>query len=216
MGGQNTSISYLRPREKAVRSGVAALSDRELIQIIIGSGSYKHTVARISKRVVGLLKQHGAEINYEQLMRLPGVGTARSLQLVAVFEIASRYPINLKSPPLLTQELIVRQTKSSTDSDRIWAITMDGAKRLISQRTLLLSQGSPSILRDVTNFLIHDNASHLAVVRYSDKLAPSMSDLSIARDIHRISQLIGISSVDYILCNDVQNHSIMKEATYAA
>lgn len=216
MSGQKSTIEYLRPREKAVRNGISALNDRELIQIVVGSGTVKHSVARISKRILTLLSHYGSNISYEQLLALPGLGTARSLQLLALFELASRYPTSLKSPPLTTTELITQQIKSPSPSGRLWVITMDGAKRLISQRTLLVSDGPRAILREATNFMIHDNATHIALVRYLDRLVPSMSDLSIARDIYRISLLLGVSSVDYILYNDTDQHSIIKEATYAS
>lgn len=82
--------SYTRPREKLRDAGVKALTNVELLQVIIGSGSQKVSAARIAKNIGQLLDTDIQKVTYEELTRLPGMGHAKTCQVIAAIELGRR------------------------------------------------------------------------------------------------------------------------------
>ncbi len=81
-----------RPREKLLLRGPAALSDAELLALIIGSGSGKVTAVDLAKR---LIAEHNnlaelSKLSVDEIARNRGLGKARSAEIVAAFEIGRR------------------------------------------------------------------------------------------------------------------------------
>lgn len=85
-----------RPREKLIRKGPKALSDIELIAIIIGKGIPGKDVFQIAKEISKNLKDNFTKVKYETLRNIEGVGSARACQIMASFELARRYLIKLR------------------------------------------------------------------------------------------------------------------------
>jgi len=82
---------HSRPREKLRERGAAALTDDELVAAIIGMGTAGMDVRSMARDVVTLLRNGHAELTLEQLMSIPGMGLAKSGQILAAFELARRY-----------------------------------------------------------------------------------------------------------------------------
>ena len=80
-----------RPREKIARRGVAALSDSELIEAIIGRGTRTRDVRMISQEVCGILRDKREGIRYEDLCAIGGIGRGKASQIIACFEMGRRY-----------------------------------------------------------------------------------------------------------------------------
>lgn len=81
-------VLYQRPREKIRESGAEQLSLAELLQVVLGSGSVRSSVARISRQVAPILQRGSA--SYEKLRIIEGVGDAKACQLLAVQELMKR------------------------------------------------------------------------------------------------------------------------------
>lgn len=210
---------YPRPREKLVQRGISSLSDRELIQLMIGSGTVRHPLSHISKKVLRLLSLYGSTVSYDQLVSIPGLGLARAAHIMAGFELSSRYPGPIRSPLLDSNNALVSLVRPGDPSiQHRWLVTLDGARRLIGQQLISAALTNIMTLRHITERMIADGASHAVVLRSTNKpqLTPDMSDLTLARDVYRVSLLLGLSSTDYLICNDHEHRSIMKEASYAA
>ncbi|MGV9001743.1 MAG: UPF0758 domain-containing protein [Candidatus Saccharimonadaceae bacterium] len=86
-------ILYLRPREKIRDRGVRSLSNSELLQVIIGSGSQGLSAARIAKNIAQFLEQI-ENPSYQELLRIRGLGHAKVCQIMAALELSNR----LKKP----------------------------------------------------------------------------------------------------------------------
>ncbi|HMI05316.1 MAG TPA: UPF0758 domain-containing protein [Pedobacter sp.] len=83
----------LRPREKLMSQGAPALSDAELIALLIGSGSKNETAVALGERI---LKSVGSDLSsltglsVQQLMKFKGIGEAKAISIVAAMEISAR------------------------------------------------------------------------------------------------------------------------------
>lgn len=81
-----------RPREKLELRGAAALTEAELLAILIGSGTKRITAVDLAKT---LIAEYGntaelAKCNFQELSRFKGIGKVRAIKLVAAFEILRR------------------------------------------------------------------------------------------------------------------------------
>lgn len=79
---------YERPREKLRNQGAASLSVVELLQLIISSGSMYVSGAQLAHAIEGLILD--GSVSYESIMRLRGMGDAKTCQILAVIELAKR------------------------------------------------------------------------------------------------------------------------------
>lgn len=214
----NTQIlTYDQPREKLQMKGVSVLTNAELLQVIIGSGNAQASVSRIAKRSLKLLSQYGNEITYAQLLEVAGLGPARVCQIIAAFELASRYPMRSQQLVIDTPDKIqgLCTELRSLKATRLIYITVDGGKRLICKRTIAITDLShpSSLLRKIFTDVSADNAAGLIIgVGKSDRnLQPSMFDLSLARDLKSMAQLFMVTIHDHLIINATDHRSLKRE-----
>lgn len=69
--------------------GVTCLSDKELLQVILGSGTKRHSAAKIAHQTVDLLID--GEATYAAFCDVPGMGSAKACQVLAALELGKRY-----------------------------------------------------------------------------------------------------------------------------
>jgi DNA repair protein RadC len=211
-------IGYDRPREKLQKKGAAALTNAELLQILIGSGTAQASVTRIARKVLKQLVKYGNAISHELLLEVTGLGPARASQIVAAFELASRYPISSKQLTIDTSEkargLLVELTL--VHSSRLVYLTLDGAKRLITKRSVRINDTThPSeLLRGIFSHVVTDQAAGIMIaIGYAEhSLDPSMFELSLARDLNGMAQLFIVTIHDLMLINKTGERSLRGES----
>src|SRR5690348_10534031 len=93
-----------RPREKLKAKGAAALSDFELLEALIGNGNVQADVSTIAKGVLKLVRQQGANVTYEQLVAVTGMGDARVSEILAALELSRRYLLDPDQPVIDSPE----------------------------------------------------------------------------------------------------------------
>jgi DNA repair protein RadC len=211
-------ISYDRPREKLQKKGAAALTNAELLQVLIGSGTAQASVTRIARKVLKQLSRHGSNISHDLLMEVVGLGPARTSQIMAAFELASRYPITNKQLTIDSEEkargLYIELTISA--SLKLVYLTIDGAKRLIAKRSVRITDSThPSeLLRGIFSNVVTDQASGImiGIGRAGHSLDPSMFELTLARDLNGMAQLFNVSIHGLSLVNKTTERSLRGES----
>lgn len=212
------SISYDRPREKLQKKGAAALTNGELLQILIGSGTAQASVTRIARKVLKQLSQYGNAISHTLLLEVTGLGPARASQIVAAFELAGRYPVSSKQLTIDTSEkargLFIELTLAQ--SPRLVYLTLDGARRLIAKRSMRIADSThPSeLLRTIFSQVVTDQAAGIVIAIGSARhtLDPSMFELSLARDLNGMAQLFIVTVHDLLLVNKQSEKSLRGES----
>ena len=79
-----------RPREKLLRKGAAALSDRELLAVLLGKGTPGMDVMTLAGKLARLIDEKGLEVKAEDLTQFEGVGIAKATLILAAIEFARR------------------------------------------------------------------------------------------------------------------------------
>jgi DNA repair protein RadC len=88
-----------RPREKLLRKGAKALSDQELLAILLGKGTPGMDVMALAAKLVRLVDEKGLEVKAEDLLQFAGVGDAKAALILAAIEYARRRALALTRPP---------------------------------------------------------------------------------------------------------------------
>jgi DNA repair protein RadC len=211
-------IAYDRPREKLQKKGVAALSSAELLQILIGSGTVQASVGRIARKVLKQLAKYGNNVSLDLLLEITGLGPARASQIVAAFELASRYPMSNKQLTIDTHEKArgLYIELSLLNTPRLVYLTLDGAKRLIAKRSMKIGDSThPSeLLRGIFSNIVTDQAAGVMIAMGHSRhtLDPSMFELSLARDLNGMAQLFIVTIHDLVLMNKEGERSLRSES----
>src|SRR6266705_2686705 len=102
MQGQKHSIKEWakddRPREKLLSKNPGALSDSELIAILIRTGTREHSAVELAKQVLKLGKnnlQELGKVSVQDLMKIRGIGQAKAISIAAALELGRRRQVTL-------------------------------------------------------------------------------------------------------------------------
>ncbi len=206
-----------RPREKLARKGVASLSDLELLMAIIGSGNAQADVGQISKRVLKLIRTHGADLRYSDLAAITGLGAAKITVILANLELARRYLIESDRPIIDCLDKAAQQCDNIRDKkqEHVVCLTLDGANRLIAKRIITVGTLTASLVhpREIFTDAITDRAASVIVAHNhpSGQLKASTADREVTRRLSEAGNLIGISLIDHLIVTKHGAVSIINE-----
>jgi len=204
-----------RPREKLITKGVSALSDFELLQVLIGSGSKYADVGKIAKNTLKLLQNHGADITRELLQTVVGLGPAKITEILAALELSRRYLIDAEQSIIDSTEKAIVQLADIRNKQQEYFVvmTLDGANRLIAKRTISIGTLTSSLVhpREVFADAITDRAASIIVAHNhpSGNLIASQSDIDITNRLKNAGELLGIKLLDHLIITKMSNVSIV-------
>ena len=198
----------LQPREKMARLGARALSNSELLAIILGTGTRSENVLKIAD---GLLRRYGfeklKELTPDEWATNRGIGRTRACQAKAIFELGRR-----AWAPKHEEEIVVagpreayRQVKdlARARKEHLVALYLDAQNHLLARETV--SVGSLNTTRTHPREIFqpaiacHAMGVILAHNHPSGSLAPSQEDVDFTRAIRRASEILGIGLYDHIV-----------------
>jgi DNA repair protein RadC len=196
-----------RPRERAVRSGVGVLGDRELLAALLGSGNQRAGALELASR---LLARHGirwlASATVAQLMREPGIGLAQATRIAAAFELSRRSQRAPRGQLLDTSDAIAAAIAPVIEHEReevLHLIVLDAKLGFV--RTVEVARGGAAGLgfqpRDVLGPALREGAVRIAIAHNhpSGDPRPSPEDRSSTITLALAGALIGIELVDHII-----------------
>lgn len=202
-----------RPREKLIIKGQGALSNLELLQVIIGSGVSGADVTQISRKILKLLEDQHGKVTLEQLTIIKGVSTATAAKLIAALELTSRFSYTgteISTPEDALPLLADIRTKKQ---EHFVVLTLDGANRLIEKRLISVGTLNVSLVhpREVFADAITDRSASIIVAHNhpSETLEPSEADLGVTRRLAEAGELLGIRLIDHLIVTKNQYVSIM-------
>ncbi len=192
-----------RPREKLVEKGAEALSDTELMAILLGSGTKKADVLTTSRAIVKQFKSRMPP-TLSSLQEVEGVGIAKACIISAALEF-SRRKLEKKSViireaadimPLVTDIILKKQ-------EYFLCITLTGANEVIACRTITIGLLNASQVhpREVFADAITDRAASVIFVHNhpSGQLSPSRDDIAVTKRLCDAGQIIGINCLDHVI-----------------
>lgn len=199
-----------RPRERLRREGSAALSATELLALILGSGirgrSSLQTARDLLVRFGGLYHLRAACM--EDLLQVPGLGSARAAAILAALELSRRGlgPPAEDRPVLNTPERVagLLQTEMSLlAQEELWAVLLDVKHRLLGISRVYRGGLNAAYVRpaEVYRDAIRRNAWAMVAVHNhpSGDPSPSADDLHTTQWLEESGQLLGIQLLDHLI-----------------
>ena len=212
-----------RPREKLMKKGAQALSNAELLAILIGSGSTKETAVELMKRVLKDCKNNLntlGKMTIRELCTYKGIGESKAITILAACELGKRRQMESpeERPDLGTATRIynhMRPVMQDLDVEEFWALLMNQHYRLIKK--VRISRGgiteTPVDVRIIMKEAVLANCTILAVCHNhpSGNLSPSHADKDLTRSIKRACELLNIYFLDHVIITDGQYYSFKEQ-----
>jgi len=213
MAKQEGDMGKLAPREKMAKAGIKALSDAELLAMLLRTGSPQMPAVELS---TALLKGFGGlrgllRADRSALEQQHGLGPAKSAQLLAVLELSKRYlhEVLLRSDPLESPEATQQYLKSALrdNTNEVFAcLFLDARHRVIAFEELFHGtiDGATVYPRVVAEKALKHNAAALIVAHNhpSGVSEPSLADQAITRRLKDALALLDIRLLDHFVIGE--------------
>jgi DNA repair protein RadC len=193
-----------RPREKMIDRGPAALSDLELLAILLGSGNKSVDVMTLANRVLNVLDSKGVNPDLKTLCDIDGMGPAKAAIVAAAMELARRRirpeGVKISQPPDIMP--LIRHM-ADRKQEHFLCISLNGANEVIASRTVSVGLVNTTQVhpREVFADPITDRASAVIVAHNhpSGNLDPSREDMAITQKLKAAGETLGIQLLDHII-----------------
>ncbi|HWZ65703.1 MAG TPA: DNA repair protein RadC [Patescibacteria group bacterium] len=201
-----------RPREKLQRKGASALSDFELLEVMIGSGSSGADVGQIAKQVQKLLQKGTASLSLEALTAVHGISVAIASKILSALELAKRHLVQDSKPLRTINDIVARLDDIRTkQQEYVISLSLDGGHRLIARRTITIGTLDAVLAhpREVFSDAIVDRAASVVVAHNhpSGDVRPSQKDITLTQQLAAAGQLLGVPLRDHIIVTKTEHFS---------
>ncbi|HAJ99484.1 MAG TPA: hypothetical protein DCM62_05625 [Bacteroidales bacterium] len=220
---RSKSIKYWalddRPREKMLLKGSEALSDAELLAIILGSGSQSESAVELSKRILGSVGYDVAELSRlypADLMKFKGVGEAKAINIVAALELGKRRQKNdgLKRKVISQSSHafeILQPMLADRPYEEFWIITLSRANKV--KRLHCVGEGgvegTVADPKKIFRMALDDYASNIILCHNhpSGNLKPSDSDIKLTQKCVEAGKVLDLRVMDHIIVGQTGYYS---------
>ncbi len=199
-----------RPQERLERHGAAALSDTELLAMLLRSGSRDQDVLSLSTRLISEAGSLAGLLTWKEseFTKLKGIGRVKALQLITVMEVARRILSQRgETPPVLDTPRSVFEhfapIAAGLEVEKFWVLCLNRKNRLIRRVEVTSGTASSSLVhpREVFRDAIRLSASAIICVHNhpSGDPSPSKADIEITRQLREASKTVDIDLLDHII-----------------
>lgn len=212
-----------RPREKLIQKGKLALSDAELIAILIGSGNNKESAVQLSKRILSSTQNNLnslGKLSLQQLTKFHGIGDAKALTIIAAMELGRRRrgeealeKVKISSSNSVYD--LLHPVLGELEHEEFWILYLNNSNKVIEQ--FQISKGGiTGTLVDVRITL--RKALELGAVSLilahnhpSGNLNPSEADKQLTRKLKTAAESLDIKILDHVIVTEKSYFSFADE-----
>lgn len=202
-----------RPRERLVKYGADALSNAELLAIILRVGTQEYSAIGLAEHMLsrfgGLKGIAGASV--EDLSRIKGLGTAKAAQIKAMVELGRRLAASVgHSRPTIRSpqdaaELLMPELRDEPQ-EHFKAVLLNNKNEVLKTRTISIGSLEASIVtpRELFREAISANSASVIIAHNhpSGDPTPSQEDINVSKRLHQAGQLVGIDVLDHLVIGD--------------
>lgn len=213
-----------RPREKLVLKGKRALSDAELVAILIGSGNRKESAVELSKRILAHCKNNLAnlsKLSISELENFNGIGEAKAISILTGLELGSRLRLSEAEKQVKitsSKEVfeLMQPLLGALNHEEFWVLFLNNSNKV--QHKVLLSKGGLTgtvvdvrvLFKQALEFLA--TGIILCHNHPSGSLSPSRADKEITNKIIQAGLSLDIKVMDHLIVTEKAYFSFADES----
>lgn len=208
-----------RPREKLLARGARALSDQELLAILIGKGTPNMDVMALARKVVKIVDEKGLELHPDDLLQFGGVGDAKATLILAAIEFARRRikpeGTKIEAPSDL---LPLIRHYADRKQEHLISASINGANEIMNIRVVSIGLVDRTSVhpREVFADALSDRASSVIVAHNhpAGSLEPSAWDTEITKQLKAAGEVVGVELLDHIIFNRTGYYSFLESGKF--
>ena len=215
-----------RPREKLMMKGKEALSNAELMAILIGSGSRNESAVALSKRILSSTDNLNSlgKMSISQLMNFKGIGEAKAITIIAALELgrrrrsedASEYEKKVTSSKMVFE--MMQPIIGELSHEEFWVIFLNNSNKVISKVQLSKGGITGTIVdvRLVFRLALENKAIGLILCHNhpTGSLVPSEADKQITNKIKLAGESLDVKVLDHLIITETKYYSFVDEGIF--
>lgn len=193
-----------KPREKLMVKGVSALQNYELVAIVLGSGIKGKDIFKLSREIVKMLEFEFDTLSLEKLLKVHGLGKAKSAQIISAIELSRRY-LTQSVKKINSSNDVYNQLQTYKDKKQEYflALYLDGANNLCTTKVITIGTLNQSLVhpREVFSYAIEQRCAGVIVAHNhpSGILSASLEDIEVTKRLNEAGKILGIELLDHII-----------------
>jgi DNA repair protein RadC len=203
-----------KPREKLMLKGKSALSDAELLAIIIGSGSRNESAVDLSKRILAQVHNNLnilGKLSLKQLTEFKGIGKAKAISIIAATELGRRRRleevqelVKINSSRVIFD--VMQPIIGELPHEEFWVLYLNNANKIIHKAQLSKGgiTGTVVDVRLVLKMALEHNALSIVLSHNhpSGKLLASDSDIELTQKVKLAAKQLDMHLLDHVIITE--------------
>ncbi len=204
-----------KPRERLEKQGSEALSDLDIVTILLGTGTKDQPVQHLAFKVLEIITEKGRSLASSDLKAVNGIGDAKASVLLAALELGRRVSYTAKKQINFPKDIypIVRHY-ADRQQEHFIRISLNGAHEVISVEVVSIGLVNRTIVhpREVFSTPLKERATSIIVAHNhpSRNLIPSKEDREVTTRLKESGKLLGIELLDHLIFSDEAFHSFLE------
>ena len=215
-----------RPREKLMEKGRHALTEAELIAILIASGSRNETAVELSKRILTSVSNDLndlGKLSVKELMKFKGIGEAKAISIVAALELGRRRKetkISKREKITTSKDVyeIMRPSMMDLPHEEFWLLMLNRANSVIKKELISRGGVAGTVVDSKLIFktAIENYACSIIICHNhpSGNCKPSEQDIKITKNIKEAGKIMEIQLLDHLIVAENSFYSFADEGLF--
>lgn len=212
-----------RPREKLLLKGTSALSEAELIAILIGSGTTKISAVELAKKILQLANNNLSELarlSVKDLMKIKGIGEAKAITIVAALELGRRRKEHdpEKKPKITSSRDAFELLKGELmdlPHEEFWVLLLNRSHQVVKKKRISEGGVSGTVAdpKIIYKLALEELASGIIVAHNhpSGNLTASQSDIDLTRKLKEAGRFLEVQLLDHLIIANQKYYSFADE-----
>ncbi|MDO4339295.1 MAG: DNA repair protein RadC [Eubacteriales bacterium] len=207
-----------RPYEKCIREGAGALSDGELLAVILRSGTRGSNSVALANEILNYMKASSypglpglLHSSVKDLMKIHGIGEVKAIQLKCIGELSKRIAAASARPqlcfenPATIAQYYMEQLRHE-EQELMVCMMLDGRNHLLGEQVITRGTANATLItpREVYMEALRHHALNLILVHNhpGGDPTPSGADTDVTMRMYRAGELLGIQLLDHVIIGD--------------
>lgn len=214
-----------KPRERLIQQGVEALSNYELLAILLHTGTKSQSVIELSRTVLHRFDQLKdiEKVCFQEWIQMPGIGPAKACTILAALELSKRVRhnqdekiIQIQTPSHIYHHL--NNQLSHLEQEHFYTVYLDMKNQILSTKRLYIGTLNQSNIhpREVFKQAVKLAAASVIFVHNhpSGDSSPSTADYKATEQLEQAARIMGFMVIDHIVIGKKECYSIKENRKY--